>query len=109
MLSLSVLGFLPVGALVGRLAGILGGSHVVIVWIGLFVLSIWLLGVVVGAPLSILLYLLVTARQESWRALLLAGRACLFVEGIMGRGLRIAFPPGSLLEWAGLLNRWGSV
>ena len=75
-----------------------GGSHVVIIWIGLFVVSIWLLGFVFGAPLSILLYLLITARQDSWRALLLAGGAYLFVEMVMGRGLRIAFPPGSLLS-----------
>lgn len=79
-------------------------SRVVMVWVGLFVASIWLLGFVFGAPLAILVYLLTTARQASCHALLLAGGSYLFVEIVMVRTLHIVFPVGSLLEWTGLLH-----
>ena len=86
-----------------------GDGHGVAAWIGLFVVSIWLLGFVLGAPLAVVLYLLTTARQRLWHALLLAGGAYLFVEIVMVRMLRVVFPPGSLLEWAGILSGLSSV
>ena len=101
------------GAVVARptVEGALGSGdrRVVAAWIGLFVVSIWLLGFVLGAPLAVVLYLLTTARQRLWHALLLAGGAYLFVEIVMVRTLRVVFPPGSLLEWAGLLSGLSSV
>ena len=74
-------------------------NHAVVIWIGLFVVSIWILGFVVGAPLAVLLYLLITARQQVWRAGLMAGGAYLFMEVCMVRilgssSLRARYRPG---------------
>ncbi len=81
-----------------------GGQTRIVAWIGLFVMNIWVFGFVIGAPLAVLLYLALNTGLRSWHAVLLAGGTYVFVDTVMGRVLRIAFPTGSLLEWASWSN-----
>jgi hypothetical protein len=70
----------------------------VFVWFIGFLLMIWLFGFVVGAPLSIFLYLALAARESWGRALVLATPAFLFVYVVMDLALNVPFPVSAFLH-----------
>jgi hypothetical protein len=73
------------------------GWRTVGIWIPVFLAGIWTLGFVVGAPLAMLGYLLLTAREPLRFAALAAAATFVFLDVVLGRLLGVPFPPGALL------------
>lgn len=70
-------------------------------WIFGFVLGLWLLGFYTAIPLMIFLYLL-RHRESPILVVLLPVCTWALTWGIFDRLLHLPFPPGVLIEWAGL-------
>jgi hypothetical protein len=66
-------------------------------WIPVFLVCIWTLGFVAGAPLAMLGYLLLTARERLMFAAAASLATFVFLYVILGRLLGVPFPPGALL------------
>jgi putative tricarboxylic transport membrane protein len=69
----------------------------VLLWIGGFFVSIWLLGFSYSIPLSMLLYLKFAGREKWPMAIAVSFFTWLFVYGLFDRLLSIPFPDGKLL------------
>ena len=69
-------------------------------WIPVFLLLIWALGFVVGAPVAILTYLLTSSREHPARAIMMAGATYVLLNVLMVHGLDVQFPTGALVAWA---------
>jgi hypothetical protein len=75
-------------------------ANSVIGWIPVFLLLIWALGLVVGAPVAILTYLLTASRERPARAIMMAGATYVLLNVVMVHGLDVEFPTGVLVAWA---------
>jgi TctA family transporter len=65
-------------------------------WMLVFLASIWILGFVAGAPLALLGYLVLTAREPLTFAAASSAAMFLFLHLILERLLGMPFPPGAL-------------
>ena len=68
----------------------------IMVWIIGFFLAIWLLGFIIAAPLSILLYLKLEAREKWPISIILAAGGWLFFGRVFDCTLHVPFPEGLL-------------
>lgn len=73
------------------------GWRTVSAWIPIFLVCIWTLGFVVGAPLALLGYLLLIARERLMFAAAASAATFVFLYVVLGRLLGVPFPPGALL------------
>lgn len=70
-------------------------------WIPLFLISLWTFGFIVGAPLAILGYLMLEAREHPVRSVALGVGTYLILEIALHRLLGVYF-------WEGVLQAWSS-
>jgi len=73
------------------------GWRTLSVWIPAFLVCIWMLGFVVGAPLALLGYFLITAKERPLFAAAASAATFVFLYAILGQLLGVPFPPGVLL------------
>lgn len=71
-------------------------SMLIVAWIPVYLLSVWGLGFLVGAPLAIFGHLALANRDPLPRSVVLAGSTWVFLDVVLGRLLGVAFPPGAL-------------
>ena len=71
-------------------------------FVPIFVLLIWALGFTPGAPLAVLIYLIVGGRERPGTVAAVTFAVFLLIEVIMVRLLQQPFPVGAILAWAGV-------
>jgi hypothetical protein len=89
------------GALDPATASVVDFANPVVRWIPLFLFSLWTLGFIVGAPLAILGYLMLEAREHPVRSVALCMATYLILEIALHRLMGVYLWEGVLQAWSG--------
>ena len=91
-ISVSSDAFTPVG---------LQRTRKIFCWIGAFIISIWLLGLLIVSPLFVLFFLLFEAREKWWVVMLYGTAVVAFMVGFLDQVLHVPWLPGVLFTALG--------